>query len=138
MKVSRFHGCPPVAMEIRQKVFVEEQGFCDEFDQIDGIAEHFVLLDSEKPVGTCRVFQGELPGVYILGRLAVLTAYRGSGLGRRIVEEAELYLKEVGAKELRLHAQCRVAAFYKKLGYEEFGDVELEENCPHIWMKKAL
>ena len=138
MKIERFRGCPSEAMWVRKTVFVEEQGFRDEFDLTDDIADHFVMLDVEAPIGTCRVFPDEKSGGYILGRLAVLAQYRGMGLGSDLVSHAESYLREIGAKELRLHAQCRAVSFYNKLGYIEFGEVEYEENCPHIWMKKLL
>lgn len=41
---------------IRIKVFMEEQGFKNEFDDIDNRAIHIVLYKEGKPVGTCRVF----------------------------------------------------------------------------------
>lgn len=138
MRVQRFLGCPPEAMEIRQKVFVEEQGFRDEFDRIDGRAMHFVLFDRESPVAVCRVFESEQPRIFILGRLAVIKEYRQKGFGRSLVEQAESYVCSIGAKELRLHSQCRAAAFYGRLGFAEFGGVDYEEDCPHVWMKKIF
>lgn len=136
MKTQLFFGLPPQAMQVRQTVFVEEQGFRDEFDAIDAVAAHIVLFDEGVPVGVCRVFQdGES---YVLGRLAVVKEYRSKGLGSRLVQGAEHYVQSQGGEELRLHAQCRAAEFYGKLGYKEFGEVGYEENCPHIWMKKEL
>ena len=78
MRIEVFHSVPQQALEIRQKVFVEEQGFQDEFDDIDSTAIHFVLFDdSDKPIATCRVFKDVIKNSYILGRLAVLKEYRG-------------------------------------------------------------
>ena len=37
---------------IRQKVFMEEQGFENEFDGIDDTAIHIVLYDEKTPVAT--------------------------------------------------------------------------------------
>lgn len=138
MKIIQYHGCPQEAMWVRQKVFVEEQGFRDEFDQIDDYAEHFVLFHEEKPVAVCRVFESNQSENYILGRLAVLKDYRGQGLGSLLVAQAEKYLRDIGAKELHLHSQCRASQFYSKIGFSECGQVEPEEGCPHIWMKKTL
>ena len=138
MRVERYYGCPPEAMQVRQRVFVEEQGFRDEFDQIDGYATHFVLFDSENaPVATCRVFESPEKNIYILGRLAVIKHYRGQGWGSALVKQAEAHVCSMGGLELRLHAQCRVKDFYAGLGFSAFGDVEYEEDCPHIWMKKS-
>ncbi len=139
MIIERFTPAPQEAIEVRTEVFVHEQGFRDEFDDIDAIAMHFVVFDeAESPIGTCRVFTSEDAQVYFLGRLAVVKEYRNKGLGSLIVEAAEDYVRSVGGKEIRLHAQCRVAEFYEKIGYTSFGEIEEEEGCPHIWMKKIL
>lgn len=139
MRIERFHSAPQQAIDVRITVFVNEQGFRDEFDDIDAIATHFVALDdAELPIATCRVFMGEDESVYLLGRLAVVKEYRGQDVGSRMVACAEEYVREAGGKELRLHAQCRVAEFYEKNGYTSYGEIEEEEGCPHIWMKKSL
>lgn len=39
---------------------------------------------------------------------------------------------------MSLHAQCRVKSFYEKLGYTEFGEIDDDEGCPHIWMNKQI
>lgn len=137
MQVKVFHTLPDAAREIRRKVFTEEQGFQNEFDPIDKVAAHLVLLGDE-PIGTCRVFFDEERNCCILGRLAVLKAYRGQGIGRILVSHAQAYARELGGKVLRLHAQCRITPFYEKLGFSPFGEIDYEEDCPHIWMEKKL
>lgn len=139
MKTAIYERIPDCAKEIRHNVFVREQGFQKEFDETDNTATHIVLFDpNEIPVATCRVFWDAEMESYILGRLAVVKEYRGKNIGSIIVKEAERYVQKMGGKSIALHAQCRVSAFYKKLGYVESGDVEDEEGCPHIWMRKYL
>jgi len=139
MRVEIFEAIPKQAMEIRKKVFVEEQGFQNEFDEMDLLATHFVALDdSDTPIATGRVFKGQENGTYILGRLAVLKESRGKNIGSLIVEKAEEYVKKIGGEQIQLHAQCRVVGFYNKLGFSSFGAMEEEEGCPHIWMRKML
>lgn len=139
MELKIYENFPEQAMEVREAVFVKEQGFRDEFDETDRVAAHFVLFDGEdRPVATCRVFWGSEMEVYILGRLAVLREYRGRELGSLLVQEAEKYVRQKGGKAIALHAQCQAAYFYKKLGFEEFGGIEDEQGCPHTWMKKCL
>lgn len=75
-------------MQIRQRVFVVEQGFHDEFDEVDRMARHIVAWDGDKAVGTCRVFPSEVAGEFVLGRLAVLADYRGHNVGAKLVDEA--------------------------------------------------
>ena len=139
METVIYEKFPDCAGKIRQKVFVEEQGFQKEFDDIDLTAIHIVRFDEDKiPVATCRVFWDTEMNAYILGRLAVVKEYRGKNIGSDIVKEAEKYVKENSGKCIALHAQCRAAAFYQKLGFTEFGDTEDIEGCLHVWMKKSL
>lgn len=139
MKIETYEWFPDCAMQIREAVFVKEQGFRDEFDETDAEAVHIVLFDDAgAPAATCRVFWDDESGSYMLGRLAVEKDHRGKRLGSAVVQEAERYVQKMGKAELLLHAQCTAADFYKKLGYAAFGNVEEEQGCPHIWMKKMV
>ena len=51
-----YEELPEAAVQIRTTVFMEEQGFVNEMDEIDSIATHFVMYEGENPVATCRVF----------------------------------------------------------------------------------
>ena len=112
--------------EIRQEVFVSEQGFEIEFDDIDDA------------VGCCRFFPREVPGEYIIGRIAVRKAYRGQSMGKRIVEMAIQHIKDTGASKISLSAQVQAKGFYEALGFRAKGDVYLDEHCPHVHMEKVL
>lgn len=125
-------------MQVRVAVFVDEQGFCDEFDETDKTAAHLLMLDGDLPIATCRVFRREDTDTYIVGRLAVLKDYRGKGLGAMMLGEAQEYVKSVGGRYLSLHSQCRAQDFYAKCDFIPHGDIEYEDDCPHIWMTKAL
>ena len=139
METVIYEGIPNYAKEVRQKVFVEEQGFHSEFDDIDETATHIVVFDEDKiPIATCRIFWDTVMNTYILGRLAVIKEYRSKNIGSVVVKKAEEYILKSGEKNIALHAQCRVTAFYKNLGFTEFGDIKDDEGCPHIWMKKSL
>ncbi|MCM1193046.1 MAG: GNAT family N-acetyltransferase [Butyrivibrio sp.] len=139
MRTAVYENLPDCAMEIRRAVFVEEQGFQDEFDETDKEAVHFVVFDEdETPAATCRVFRNEERDGYILGRFAVMKKYRGKNVGSALVEEAERYVRLQGGKDIVLHAQCQAAGFYKKSGFTEFGDIEEEQGCPHVWMRKSV
>lgn len=124
------------AKRIRQEVFVEEQGFNNEFDHIDSQAKHLVLYENNMAIGCCRLFPGDTPNSYVLGRLAIRKDFRGQKLGRKIIKEAEKHLQLLHAKKLSLSAQSRVRKFYEKLGYTASGKEYLDESCPHIHMEK--
>lgn len=120
-------------------VFVEEQGFQNEFDPLDETARHIVLYrENAEPIATCRILAGQGEGQYILGRVAVIPSCRGMQLGARLVAEAERLVLQSGGTVIQLHAQCRVKVFYEKLGYVAFGEIEEDEGCPHIWMSKTV
>jgi predicted GNAT family N-acyltransferase len=137
IKTEFYEKITPEARIIREQVFIKEQGFKKEFDEIDEKATHIVIYgEDNQPIATCRVFEGKNKHEYILGRLAVNKEYRGKNMGSYIIKEAEKYVQEKGGTCIILHSQCRVKEFYNKLGYEEFGKIEDDEGCPHIWMKK--
>ncbi len=139
MRVELYRTLPQAAIEIRQKVFVEEQGFQNEFDDIDSTAVHFLLFDDkETAIATCRVYEDAQDKTYVLGRVAVTREHRGKNAGGFIVKKAEEYVQSHGGKGLRLHAQCRITEFYNKIGFSAFGDIDDDEGCPHIWMRKQF
>ena len=129
---------PEEAKELRIKIFVDEQGFCEEFDEADGSATHIVLFDDGKPVGTCRIVKDEKEDRIILGRICVLKECRGKNIGFKMLEFAAGCIKNMGENEIYIHSQYQAKGFYEKCGYEAFGEIEYEQDCPHIWMKKSI
>ena len=129
---------PKEAIDIRLTVFTEEQGFFDEFDDIDKTATHFIVFDGEKAIATCRVFERYGEECHILGRFAVLREYRGKGIGRAMLEAVENQVRSVGGTGIILHSQLRAIGFYERCGYKGYGDFEDDEGYPHLWMKKTL
>ena len=57
---------------IREVVFVKEQGFVDEFDEIDDNSIHIVFYDMDKPIACCRCYTLKDKTEYMLGRFAVI------------------------------------------------------------------
>lgn len=88
-----------------------------EFDEHDGPdTKYVVLTDADFPVATCRVYP--LGGAQaMIGRVVVLPEYRGEGLGRVVVEEAEKWLRELGCTQAVVESRDVAVGFYEKLGY---------------------
>ena len=122
---------------IRIEVFVDEQKFQEEFDEVDATATHIAFYDDGKAVATCRFFPID-ETTYKLGRIAVVKSYRGKNIGRYVMETAEKEIKKLGGKVCKLGAQTRAQGFYEKCGYVPFGDIYKEEYCDHIMMKKII
>lgn len=139
MKITVYDKIPDEARYIRETVFLDEQGFETEYDENDNIAKHIVIYENDKAIATCRVYWDTEVNCHHIGRIAVLKPYRGKGLGILVVTEAEKLVKESGGNEAFISGQLRVAEFYKnKLGYTQYGDTYLEENVPHVALKKTL
>ncbi|MBR1681454.1 GNAT family N-acetyltransferase [bacterium] len=136
MEHKKFIGLNDDIIKIRTSVFINEQGFKDEFDEIDKTCTHIVLYDNEKPIATCRYFkEGEN---YHIGRVAIIKEYRGKHLGNKIMQIAETEIKNEGGEKIEVSAQVRVSEFYEKLGYNKIGDIYFDEYCEHIRMVKNL
>ena len=137
MQIKFFDTLTADAASIRTEVFVNEQGFKNEFGGEDNIATHAVLYAGKKPVATCRFFE-ENGCRFVLGRIAVIKEFRGQGLGAEILRLAEKEIRLRGGREIYLHAQTRVKDFYAKLGYTPCGKPDFDEGCPHTPMHKLL
>lgn len=130
-----------LAFAIRKEVFVEEQGFgledeFDEFDTLDGQADHILVFYNDQPVGTGRLRVVDELGK--LERICILEAYRKFGLGKRIIKKLEEIAREKGIAQVKLHGQTQAEGFYQKLGYRTSSDVFMEDGGPHILMIKEL
>lgn len=138
MEIKIYDSLPAEAAEVRRTVFMEEQGFKEEFDEIDAYAQHLVMYDGDVPVAVCRFFRKQDTESYVVGRIAVIKAYRGRNIGSEILKAVEQAVSEKGGDSISLLAQVRAKGFYEKQGYSSFGEIEPEEGCPHIWMSKHL
>lgn len=99
MIIRKYEYLPEEAKEIRTQVFMKEQGFKDEFDEVDNRAIHLVLFDEdEKALGTCRVYFNEDKSCYSIGRVAVLKSCRGKNLGAELIKGAEEAVKAQGGR----------------------------------------
>jgi predicted GNAT family N-acyltransferase len=127
---ARAHAAP-----IRTAVFVEEQRVPAELEMDDKDARcvHAVAFDGERAIGTGRL----LPDGHI-GRMAVLKAFRGKGVGGEILEALVGAARRRGEREIVLSAQTHALAFYRAHGFEAFGTEYEEAGLPHQDMRRAL
>jgi len=151
------------AFSVRRAVFMDEQGYESEFDVIDDNPScvHVTLyidgelagcsrlfpesleraLSPESPQSpTCALDEGVAAGeTYLLGRVAVMPAFRRRGLAGVIIAASDEAAREAGAKLVKLHAQEYAHDLYAKQGYTQISDVDyVDEGQPHLWMAKRL
>ncbi len=125
-------------MLLRKEVFVNEQNvdINIELDELDITATHFVAIDQEKVVGTCRIV---IKDDYCkLGRMAVSKEYRSKGVGRKLIQNAEKTVKEMGIKKIALSSQSHALEFYLKNDYKIISEVFYEANIAHQTVEKLL
>ena len=110
-----------------------------EFDAHDTPeTKYIVLLDDDFPVATARLYALSAEAV-MLGRIVVLPEYRGKGLGRLAVTEAEKWAAELGYRLAVLESREEKVGFYEKLGYcVTDRDVIHGETFDCIRMEKEL
>jgi len=128
------------AQAVRAEVFVGEQGIApeDEWDAADATAVHAVLSNHYGvPLGTARLLQPEA-GVAQMGRMAVTRLMRGSGFGQQLLQALVEAALARGDHEVRLHAQRSAEGFYKRQGFEPYGEPFDEVGIPHIEMRRRL
>ncbi len=127
------------AFALRHAVFVVEQNVPAslERDALDDGAYHAVVLDHDRAIATGRLVR-QPGGVGRVGRMAVDAGWRRRGLGGRVLEALEARAKAEGLREIELHAQCYVEAFYRNRGYVRVGDVFEEAGIDHVVMRKPL
>jgi predicted GNAT family N-acyltransferase len=111
----------------------------EEFDEHDKDGtKYIVVLDGGYPVATCRFYENN-PESVILGRVVVLPEYRGRELGRKVVQEAEKWIKECGYKEIVIDSRVVAVGFYEKLGYtSDGGSVIKSGQFDCVRMRKRL
>ncbi|MMZ49758.1 putative N-acetyltransferase YjcF [compost metagenome] len=130
-----------IAFQIREEVFVKEQGVpledeFDEFDSLHGQCEHILVYFNEMPAGTGRIIIRD--GIGKLDRISILKPYRQFGLGKLIVSSLEEIAKNKELSKVKLHGQTHAEGFYHKLGYQTSSDIFMEDGIPHYLMVKDL
>ena len=111
----------------------------EEFDEHDGDGTRYiVLLDDGYPVATVRFFKKSADCV-IIGRVVVLPEYRGQDLGKRVMQEAESWIRELGYHEIEVDSRTVAVGFYEKNGYRRVSDEIVQSGVFEcIRMKKDL
>ena len=135
VKHGRWDQLQQDAKLIRTQVFICEQGIteADEWDDQDLISQHFVIYDQDQPIATARLLENNS-----VGRVAVLKAYRGQGLGQMIMLEIISYAQKQRRSVLTLSSQVQAISFYEKLGFTVQGNSYDECGISHIEMTMNL
>jgi len=125
---------------IRTEVFVHEQKCLpsEEFDELDAVAQHYLLFENELAVATGR-FRKTDKGIKI-ERIATLSQYRGKGYATELINHlmAVAHNTFVDVHHFYLHAQVSVIPLYEKLGFTAYGNTFIEADIVHQAMEKTI
>ncbi|GMQ23672.1 GNAT family N-acetyltransferase [Algoriphagus sp. oki45] len=126
-------------LRLRSEVFVVEQNcvFLD-MDNKDQQCHHLSLFQEGELVAYCRIVPPGLSYAEVaIGRVVSAPAYRGKGLGRKVMEEAISACRQLyGQVPIRLGAQTYALEFYQSLGFEAEGETYDEDGIEHVEMVK--
>jgi predicted GNAT family N-acyltransferase len=120
---------------VREAVFIREQSVpADmEWDDADETCVHALACAGSHAIGTGRL----LPDGHI-GRMAVLKAWRGRGVGSAILEYLIATARERGLRRVALNAQVQAVPFYERFGFKREGEVFPDAGIPHLHMRREL
>jgi ElaA protein len=126
-------------LQLRSEVFVVEQN-CP-FQDMDGkdlASYHYMGFDtaSQQIVAYTRLVP---PGVSYeeasIGRVVTSQSVRKHGIGRELMTSSITLLEELfGGGNIRIGAQLYLKNFYGSFGFEQSGEVYLEDGIEHIQM----
>ena len=88
---------------------MKEQGFQNEFDELDAIAVHITVYVDGILAGCARCFPKEDEKAWVFGRIAVLPQFRHQGLGGVLLSEMEKIVRSQKGSRCILDAQCPVS-----------------------------
>jgi predicted GNAT family N-acyltransferase len=136
LKIGDWSNLQASAAPIRLEVFVHEQHVPleEEIDAVDAACVHAVAFDVH---GSALATGRLLPDGHI-GRMAVLKAVRGQGLGSAVLQALMQQAQQKGFVEVVLSAQTHAQQFYVRHGFVPEGAEYLDANIPHVLMRKAL
>ena len=133
--LTRFAEARKGIESVRNEVFGQEQGVAPEidWDGKDDQCQHVAAVKA----GAETIGTGRLAPDGKIGRLAVLRAYRGQGVGRAMLEQLVSAAEKRGLERVFLHAQTHALAFYESAGFVAEGEVFVEAEIEHVLMARA-
>jgi ElaA protein len=128
-------------LRLRSEVFVVEQNciFLD-LDNNDQKAFHTIGFIGDEVVATTRLFDKDImyDGYKSIGRVVGSPRHRGLGIGKALMQYSIQECERLfGKGPIKIGAQLYLKKFYNEQGFEQSGDVYLEDDIDHIPMIRA-
>jgi ElaA protein len=128
-------------LRLRSEVFVVEQKciFLD-VDNNDQKAFHTIGLLGDEVVATTRLFDKDImyDGYQSIGRVVSATKHRGLSIGKALMQYSISECERLfGKGPIKIGAQLYLKKFYNEQGFEQSGEVYIEDDIDHIPMIRA-
>ena len=127
-------------LQLRSEVFVVEQNCVyQDIDGKDSKAIHVIGFYNGEIVAYTRIFD---KGFYFdeasIGRVVVRPKYRDKKWGFQLMEVSISAVKEYFQEtKITISAQQYLTKFYQSLGFVQTSEMYLEDDIPHIQMKRG-
>ena len=127
-------------LALRADVFVVEQNCA--YQDLDGKDECSIWVWAEDESGAVHATARLLPvGISYkeisIGRVCTSMQSRGSGLGKLLMKESLVQCENIwGSEPITISAQQYLLKFYNEFGFIEEGEMYLEDDIPHLKMKR--
>ena len=128
-------------LRLRSEVFVVEQKCA--YQDIDGQdlagdTHHLMAWQDNELLAYLRLLDPESQGGdVVIGRVIVSQAARGTGLGHQMLEEALERIEDIWPQTpIFLSAQAHLQKYYGRYGFVVAGEEYLEDDIPHIGMRR--
>ena len=96
-----------------------------------------VAYEDERMLGCCMLIEEGIQTVR-LRQMAVMNDLQGKGIGKALMQFAEIIARDRGYRKITMHARKDASGFYEKMGYRRQGDEFKEITIPHYVMEKEL
>ncbi len=127
-------------LQLRSEVFVVEQNCVyQDVDGKDQKAIHVLGYYQEDLAAYCRLFTaGDYFDQASIGRVLVSPKHRDKKLGHELMQTAiKAVENEFGQTKITISAQLYLQKFYEGHGFVKTSETYLEDDIPHIEMKRS-
>lgn len=129
-------------LALRTRVFVVEQN-CP-YQEVDGQdlqgdTCHLMAWNNGELLAYLRLLDPQQnSGEVVIGRVVIAANARGTGLGHQLMERAlEACIERWPGQPIYLSAQAHLRNYYSHYGFLPVTEVYLEDNIPHIGMRRV-
>jgi ElaA protein len=142
-KIKRFEALSSIdlynVLQLRSEVFVVEQNCVyQDIDGKDSKALHLLGEIKGKLIAYARLFQAnDYFDEASIGRVLVKATHRDQKLGHDLMKEAISAIQNnFGTTQITISAQLYLQRFYESHGFTVSSAMYLEDDIPHIQMKR--